>query len=76
MHTCTVIVGNNAGDGEIEIALVLPCDCEFMCVVSDFSTKEFRCYCPPNHVLAADGLHCVGQYKFSFQPNLQSSVQL
>ena len=50
----------------MEIALVLPCDCEFMCIYSDYKNKQFKCYCPPNHVLAEDKLHCIGPGKLLF----------
>ena len=61
-----VFAGNNDKEGEVEIALVLPCDCEFMCIYSDYKNKQFKCYCPPNHVLAEDKLHCIGPGKLLF----------
>ena len=61
--TIICFTGNNDKEGEVEIALVLPCDCEFMCIYSDYKNKQFKCYCPPNHVLAEDKLHCIGPGK-------------
>lgn len=50
--------GTQLGDGEVEIAYVLDCPCEFMCIYEDYEQRKFKCYCAPNHILDQDGLHC------------------
>ena len=49
--------------GEVEIAPVLSCPCEFMCIYSDYESKKYTCYCKPNYVLADDQETCIGQCK-------------
>jgi hypothetical protein len=50
--------GTQLGDGEVEIAYVLECPCEFMCIYEDYENRKFKCYCAPNHILDEDGLSC------------------
>lgn len=48
-------------DGEVEIAFVLDCPCDFMCIFNDYETKDYTCYCAPNFVLAEDQHTCLGR---------------
>lgn len=49
------------GDGEVEILVTLECPCEFYCVITDSSTRQFLCYCPADQALAEDGITCLGK---------------
>ncbi|KAK2191827.1 hypothetical protein NP493_44g04010 [Ridgeia piscesae] len=57
--------GTNHDDGEVEIAFVLDCPCEFMCIYQNYQKKQFKCYCAPNFILAEDGLHCIDPRRFT-----------
>ena len=61
LNICDVLsAGVNKGDGEVDIAFVFDCPCEFMCY-RNYNTREFTCLCQPNWILAADGLTCIGE---------------
>ena len=62
-----LIAGTHNEDGEVEIAFVLDCPCEFMCIYQNYQEKKFKCYCAPNLVLDDDGLHCVGKWRVTFR---------
>ena len=55
--------GVRTQDGTVEIAVIVKCECEFLCVFTDHDSLEsFQCYCPINLILAKDGIHCLGKF--------------
>ncbi|KAK2143367.1 hypothetical protein LSH36_849g00011 [Paralvinella palmiformis] len=58
--------GIQEGDGEVEIAYIFDCQCDFLCIYFNEETK--RCYCPPNYLLAEDGKTCLNPEKVKKVP--------
>ena len=51
-----------ARKGQVEIAFLVECSCEFLCIFKDVENKQFVCYCPPNYILAEDNVSCRCRY--------------
>ena len=49
------------GNGVVEVAFVLKCACKFMCIFEDQKNEKYKCLCRPNHILADDGISCIGK---------------